>query len=101
MRSRDRPSSDQKHVVPLHRLSLTSGSRLGHFEILGALGAGGMGEVYKARDTRLGRVVAIKILGDRLPATEEVRRRFEREAKMISQLSHPHICALFDVGKHD
>lgn len=80
---------------------LTSGSRLGPFEILGAIGAGGMGEVYKARDTRLGRIVAIKILGDRLPATDEVRRRFEREAKTISQLSHPHICALFDVGKHD
>jgi Tol biopolymer transport system component/predicted Ser/Thr protein kinase len=80
---------------------LTSGSRLGPYEILAPLGAGGMGEVYKARDTRLERTVAIKVLPERLSSSEEVRQRFEREAKTISQLSHPHICALYDVGHQD
>src|SRR5713226_8965257 len=60
-----------------------------------------MGEVYKARDTRLERTVAIKVLPSHLPKNEEVRQRFEREAKTISQLSHPHICALYDVGNQD
>jgi Tol biopolymer transport system component len=75
------------------------GSRLGPYEILSAIGAGGMGEVYKARDTRLERTVAIKVLSSHLSASPEVRQRFEREAKTISQLSHPHICALHDVGR--
>ena len=75
--------------------------RLGPYEILSAIGAGGMGEVYKARDTRLERTVAIKVLPDHLSKDEDVRRRFEREAKTISQLSHPHICALYDVGSQD
>ena len=74
------------------------GSRLGPYEIVAAIGAGGMGEVYKARDTRLERTVAVKVLPQRLSASPEVRQRFEREAKTISQLSHPHICALYDVG---
>ncbi|MDQ2979600.1 MAG: protein kinase [Acidobacteriota bacterium] len=82
-------------------MSLTSGIRLGPYEILSPLGAGGMGEVWKARDTRLGRTVAIKVLSDRLARNEEVRQRFEREAETISQLSHPHICALYDVGHQD
>ena len=82
-------------------MALSPGSRLGPYEILALLGAGGMGEVYKARDTRLERTVAIKVLPDQLLKNEEVRRRFEREAKMISQLSHPHICALHDVGSQD
>src|SRR5262249_34132054 len=73
-------------------------SRLGPYEVLSPLGAGGMGEVYKARDTRLDRTVAIKVLPPQLSASEEMRQRFEREAKAISQLSHPHICALYDVG---
>jgi len=80
-------------------LSLAQGTRLGPYEILSPLGAGGMGEVYKARDTRLERTVAIKVLPERLSSSPEVRQRFEREAKTISQLSHPHICALFDVGR--
>jgi Tol biopolymer transport system component/predicted Ser/Thr protein kinase len=75
--------------------------RLGPYEVLSPLGAGGMGEVYKARDTRLDRVVAIKVLPQHLSASAEVRQRFEREAKTISQLSHPHICALYDIGNQD
>src|SRR5207302_10153513 len=78
-----------------------AGTRLGPYEITAALGAGGMGEVYKARDTRLERTVAIKVLPERLSSSPEVRQRFEREAKTISALSHPHICALYDVGNQD
>jgi serine/threonine protein kinase len=80
-------------------MTLATGARLGPYEILSPLGAGGMGEVYRARDTRLERIVAIKVLSDRLSLDPELRRRFEREAKTISQLSHPHICALYDVGR--
>ena len=70
-------------------MSLAAGARLGPYEVLSPLGAGGMGEVYKARDTRLGRDVAIKVLPSHLALSPEVRQRFEREAKTISQLSHP------------
>ena len=80
-------------------MTLSAGSRLGPYEILSPLGAGGMGEVYKARDTRLERTVAVKVLPSHLSASSESRQRFEREAKTISQLSHPHICALHDVGR--
>jgi serine/threonine protein kinase/Tol biopolymer transport system component len=80
-------------------MSLAAGSKLGPYEIQAPLGAGGMGEVYRARDTRLERTVAIKVLSSHLSASAEVRQRFEREAKTISQLSHPHICALYDVGR--
>ncbi len=80
-------------------MPLTAGSRLGPYEILAPLGAGGMGEVYRARDTRLERTVAIKVLPSHLSENAELRQRFEREAKTISQLSHPHICALYDVGR--
>ncbi|HMA17999.1 MAG TPA: serine/threonine-protein kinase, partial [Thermoanaerobaculia bacterium] len=80
-------------------MTLTAGSRLGPYEIVSAIGAGGMGEVYRARDTRLERTVAIKVLPSHLSASPESRQRFEREAKTISQLSHPHICALHDVGR--
>jgi serine/threonine protein kinase len=80
-------------------VSLTAGTRLGPYEIVSLLGAGGMGEVYRARDTRLERTVAIKVLPSHMSASPEVRQRFEREAKTISQLSHPHICALYDVGR--
>jgi Tol biopolymer transport system component/predicted Ser/Thr protein kinase len=82
-------------------MALASGSRLGPYEILTPLGAGGMGEVYRARDTRLERTVAVKVLPAHLSASAESRQRFEREAKTISQLSHPHICALYDVGNQD
>jgi serine/threonine protein kinase len=80
-------------------MTLSAGSRLGPYEILSPLGAGGMGEVYRARDTRLDRTVAIKVLAVHLSSSPEVRQRFEREARTISQLSHPHICALHDVGR--
>ena len=82
-------------------MNLSPGRRLGPYEIVAAIGAGGMGEVYKARDTRLERTVAVKVLPSHLSASAESRQRFEREAKTISSLSHPHICALFDVGNQD
>jgi eukaryotic-like serine/threonine-protein kinase len=82
-------------------LALSPSTRLGPYEILTAIGAGGMGEVYKARDTRLGRTVAIKILPEALAADSQFRDRFDREARTISQLDHPHICALYDVGAQD
>jgi eukaryotic-like serine/threonine-protein kinase len=79
-------------------MTLPAGTRLGPYEILAPLGAGGMGEVYRARDTRLERTVAVKVLPSHLSSSPELRQRFEREAKTISQLSHSHICALYDVG---
>src|SRR5262245_57751474 len=80
---------------------LNTGSRLGPYEILAPLGAGGMGEVYRARDTRLDRPVAVKILPAALAADPHFRERFDREARAISQLAHPNICTLHDVGEHD
>ncbi|MFN0150157.1 MAG: protein kinase domain-containing protein [bacterium] len=82
-------------------MPLTSGTKLGPYEIVAPLGAGGMGEVYRARDTRLGRDVAIKVLPAHLSADADLRSRFAREARSISQLNHPHICTLYDVGQHD
>jgi len=82
-------------------MTLASGTRLGPYEVLSPLGAGGMGEVYRARDTRLERSVAVKVLPAHLSSSSEVRQRFEREARTISQLSHPHICAVYDVGSQD
>jgi serine/threonine protein kinase len=82
-------------------LSLSPVNRLGPYEIQTKVGAGGMGEVYRARDTRLGRTVAVKVLPPELSANAERKHRFEREARAISQLSHPHVCALFDVGQQD
>ncbi|HEY2941950.1 MAG TPA: serine/threonine-protein kinase, partial [Vicinamibacteria bacterium] len=81
--------------------TLSAGSRLGPYEIVSLLGAGGMGEVYKARDTRLDRIVAIKVLPPDVSGDPAQRRRFEREARTISKLSHPHICPLYDVGEQD
>ncbi|OFV89581.1 MAG: hypothetical protein A3G76_14805 [Acidobacteria bacterium RIFCSPLOWO2_12_FULL_65_11] len=80
-------------------MALQPGNRLGPYEILNAIGAGGMGEVYKARDTRLGRTVAIKVLPAALAGDPVFRERFTREAKAISQLNHPHICTLYDIGE--
>ena len=80
-------------------MALTSGTKLGPYEIRSALGAGGMGEVYRARDTRLDRFVAIKILQSHLSCSPELKARFEREARTLSSLSHPHICSLYDVGR--
>ncbi len=80
---------------------LNNGTKLGPYEIVAPLGAGGMGEVYRARDTRLDRTVAIKILNSQLVASPELRARFEREAKVISQLQHPNICVLHDIGSEN
>src|ERR1700674_5214294 len=82
-------------------MSVNAGTRLGPYEILSPIGAGGMGEVYKARDTRLDRIVAIKVLPAHLADRAELRERFEREAKTIASLNHPHICTLFDTGHQD
>ena len=79
-------------------MSLSSGAKLGPFEIIAPLGAGGMGEVYRARDTRLGREVAIKVLPEAFAADPDRLRRFEQEARAIAALNHPHICQLHDVG---
>src|SRR5215510_4827924 len=82
-------------------MSLGPGTRLGPYEIVSPIGAGGMGEVYKARDTRLDRIVAIKILPEALTGDPQFRERFAREARAISQLDHPHICTLHDVGEQN
>ncbi|MEO8347492.1 MAG: protein kinase, partial [Acidobacteriota bacterium] len=82
-------------------MGLVAGSKLGPYEILSPLGAGGMGEVYRATDTRLGRTVAVKVLPSHLSSSPDSRERLDREARTISQLSHPHICALYDVGHQD
>src|SRR6202171_251345 len=82
-------------------MAILPGSRLGPYEILSSIGAGGMGEVYRARDTRLDRTVAIKVLPTHLADRSELRERFEREAKTIASLNHPHICVLHDIGQQD
>jgi eukaryotic-like serine/threonine-protein kinase len=86
-------------AIPTKELSI--GSRLGPYEVLTRIGAGGMGEVYKARDTRLNRIVAIKILPDYLADRVNLRERFDREAHAIAGLNHPHICTLHDIGRQD
>ncbi len=80
-------------------MALQPGSNLGPYEIIEAIGAGGMGEVYRAHDTRLDRSVAIKVLPAHMSENEELRGRFEREARTISSLNHPHVCSLFDIGR--
>lgn len=82
-------------------MALPDGTKLGPYEIVALLGAGGMGEVYRAKDTRLGRDIAIKVLPSNVSSDEEKRQRFEREARTISSLNHPNICALYDVGNQD
>src|SRR5262245_25894394 len=82
-------------------MSLEIGTKLGPYKILAAAGAGGMGEVYKAADTRLNRTVAIKVLPARFSEDAEMKQRFEREAQTIAALNHPHICTLYDVGRQD
>jgi len=82
-------------------MALTNGTKLGPYEIQSPLGAGGMGEVYRGRDSRLDREVAIKVLPSHLSQNPDLRVRFEREAKAISGLQHPNICVLYDVGRQD
>src|SRR5438093_278801 len=83
------------------RMPLSAGTRVGPYEIIGAIGAGGMGEVYRARDTRLGRDVAVKVLPEAFAKDPDRAARFEREAQSIAALSHPNILAIFDFGVHD
>src|SRR5215831_5780603 len=82
-------------------MNLGTGTRLGPYELLSPLGKGGMGEVYRAKDTRLDRTVAIKVLPQDLSSNPQLRQRFEREARAVSALSHAHICVLYDVGQQD
>ena len=82
-------------------MTLISGTRLGPYEIQSPLGTGGMGEVYRALDTRLDRIVAVKILPSRVSEDPEARERFDHEARTISSLNHPNICTLHDVGHHN
>src|SRR6202171_2915317 len=82
-------------------MPILPGLRLGPYEVLSAIGAGGMGEVYRAKDTRLDRTVAIKVLPPHLADSSELRERFEREARTIASLNHPHICTLHDIGHQD
>jgi len=82
-------------------LGLSPGTRLGPYEIGALLGVGGMGEVYRARDTRLDRTVAIKVLPSVVAGDPDVRSRFEREARAVAALDHPHICGIYDVGSAD
>src|SRR5687767_6113178 len=82
-------------------MELEAGKRLGPYEILARIGAGGMGTVYRARDTRLDRTVAIKVLSSHGAADPQMRERLAREARAVSTLSHPNICALYDVGSDD
>ena len=80
-------------------MPLSPGTSLGPYQIESPLGAGGMGEVYKARDTRLDRTVAIKVLPEHVAADPDLKQRFEREARTVAALNHPHICTLFDIGQ--
>ena len=82
-------------------MRLAPGARLGPYEVVSPIGSGGMGEVYRARDTRLDRTVAIKVLPAELSDDPERRQRFEREARIISSLNQPHICTLYDIGHQD
>jgi serine/threonine protein kinase/Tol biopolymer transport system component len=82
-------------------MPLEGGARLGHYEVISPIGAGGMGEVYKAKDPRLNRTVAIKVLPAHITERAELRERFEREARAIAAFNHPHICVVHDVGRHD
>src|SRR5450756_1918490 len=80
-------------------MTLAAGSRLGPYEIISPLGSGGMGEVYRARDTRLGREVAVKVLPERFASDPELRARFEREAKALAAVNHPRVCPVYDLGE--
>src|SRR5437867_7385777 len=96
-----RPESDRSRLVaPRRPATATMRGRLGPYEILAPIGSGGMGEVYRARDRRLNRLVAIKVLSASYLERPDARMRFEREARAVAALHHPHICALYDIG-HD
>src|SRR5262245_47545970 len=92
-------SSSITHLHQTQPMRLTAGMKLAHYQILAPLGAGGMGEVYRARDVRLDRDVAVKVLPERLADAAEALARFEREAKALAALSHANLVAIFDVGR--
>ena len=99
-------NADESWHVPIEEgwtraMPLTVGTRLGPYEIVAAIGSGGMGEVYRARDPRLDRTVAIKVLPAHVAANPQARERFEREARAVAALNHPHICTLHDIGQQD
>src|SRR5580704_911410 len=96
-----KPKRNENGTIIRSAMLLTAGTRLGPYEILAPLGAGGTGEVYRARDTRLERTVAIKILPAQFSSDPVHKQRFEREAKTISKLNDPHICVLHDIGHHE
>src|SRR5262249_10966984 len=98
--SEDEPPHDRSLTHLNLSRGLPIGSRLGPYEIVSPLGEGGMGVVYRARDTRLNRIVAIKVLSTALVEDPQFRARFTREALALSQLDHPHVCTLYDVGEH-
>src|SRR5262249_34430981 len=99
--SLDHPSTPSAGTARGPPMTVVAGSRLGPYEIEARIGAGGMGEVYRARDTRLDRTVAVKVLAAQLSERPDLRERFDREARAISALNHPCICALYDVGHQD
>ena len=82
-------------------MPLSAGDKVGPYVVSAPIGAGGMGEVYKARDTRLDRTVAVKVLPEEIAKREDLRARFEREARAVASLNHPNICSLFDIGRHE
>src|SRR5579872_5444909 len=97
-----KPSPALYSAIPNRgQMALQANQRVGPYEILSAIGAGGMGEVYRARDTRLDRIVAVKVLPDHTAARPELRERFEREARTVASLNHAHICTLYDIGHQD
>src|SRR5213080_3501383 len=91
--------SGSRRLILSPLMTISAGTKLGPYEIVAPLGAGGMGEVWRARDTRLERSVAIKILPAEFAQNAQLKLRFEREAKTISSLNHPNICTLYDVGE--
>src|SRR6267142_2500920 len=91
----------ERFLVVFSTMSLSPGTRLGPYEILSPLGAGGMGEVYRARDPRLSREVAVKVLPPQFSTDRDRLQRFEREAKAAGALNHPNILAIFDIGSHE
>src|SRR5579871_639242 len=100
-RRRRFPAEHCVRIIAADSMALAQGTKLGPYEIQSPLGAGGMGEVYRARDTRLDRIVAIKVLASHLSASAELRQRMEREARAISSLNHACICQLYDIGSQD
>src|SRR6266481_4227810 len=95
------PVSFSRGDVESAIMSLPRGTRLAPYEIHSSIGAGGMGEVYRGKDTRLDRTVAVKVLPPHIAGTADARQRFDREARAVSSLNHPHICTLYDVGNQD